>query len=121
MAMQETSSRWTGSPAKSCATAIDMAMRWSSRVFTETSPSRTGPSMAQPSSKSSSLAPAAASVSPMAASRSDSLTRSSLASRITVRPRACGGQHHQHRQLVDEPRDDLAADLGGHELGAPAP
>ena len=57
----------------------------------------------------------------MAASRSDSFTRSSFASRMTVRPRAWVAIDHQDRQLVDEPRDDRPADLGAAQLAARAP
>ena len=77
------------SPASGSAhTAPAMAMRWSPWLST-TPAARARPPTISPSARSSASAPSARNIATVAVLRSDSFTRSSAASRMTVGPSAC--------------------------------
>ncbi len=74
--------------------------------------------MMRPSSSSSTFAPIAVRKAAVAARRSVSLTRSSAASRISVRPSAHAAATARIGDLVDQVRDQVAADAHAVEPAA---
>ena len=105
--------------ASSPAMPMAMAIRWSPLLAHSVPVRCPVPSMIMPSGSSVMLAPIRDSWATVVLMRSDSLIRSSSASRIVVLPLAKQAAHGNHRQFIYHTRDHLAADLGPHYVPRP--